>query len=284
LREYALAVHEGMRARLAVATKTDGDLYACRLALFHEDMHAEALTYMRQTLDYPPPPGLQLPRPSPPGGEAHVAGGSFLLGSPPGPRFIFDNEKWAHPVDIAPFFIDRRCVSNTAFAEFVAGGGYRDERWWSDEGLAWLRASGRLLPLRWRTAADGSYEYRWFDHWQPLPLDRPVCHVNAFEAEAFCRWAGRRLPSEAEWECAATQGLIDWGGTVWEWMANAFAPYPGFSPDRYRDYSRPWFHTHRSARGGSFATTGRLCDVRYRNFYLPDRNDVFAGFRTCAIR
>jgi EgtB-related family protein len=137
-------------------------------------------------------------------------------------------------------------------------------------------------PLRWRRVAD-HWQHRWFGEWKPLPLDAPVCHVNAHEAQAYCRWANRRLPGEAEWERAATLGLIEWGGAVWEWTADAFAPYPGFSADRYRDYSRPWFHTHRSVRGGSLVTQPRMHLPRYRNFYVPERADIFVGFRTCAL-
>ena len=178
--------------------------------------------------------------------------------------------------------MSRTCVSNARFAEFVDAGGYADRRWWSDEGRAWLEQAATPHPHYWRKGARG-WEHRWFGRWEPLPPDQPVCHVNAYEAEAFCRWAGRRLPTEAEWERAATLGLIDWGGAVWEWTADPFAPYPGFSADRYRDYSQPWFHTHRGVRGGSFITQPRMHHPRYRNFYLPHRNDIFVGFRTSAL-
>lgn len=282
LRGYGQAVHDSARETLAATNDTVRALYPYYLALFHEDMHAEALAYMRQTLGYSPPPAPPLPILDSQGVEVDIPGGTFLLGSSPGAGFVFDNEKWAHPVAMEPFAMDYQCVSNGAYAEFVAAGAYGDECFWSDAGRAWLRESGLALPLHWRIADDGSYEQRWFGRWQPLPLERPVCHVNAYEAEAFCRWVGRRLPSEAEWEYAASRGVIAWGGSVWEWTASPFAPYPGFSPDPYRDYSRPWFHTHRSVRGGSFVTRPRLRHARYRNFYLPCRNDIFVGFRTCS--
>ena len=279
LREYAQAVLAAVLARLA--KRDERALYPFRLALFHEDMHGEALVYMHQTLDYPAPLALSTPALSATNEDVEIPAGTFVRGSPPDGSFVFDNEKWASEITLPATRIARQCVSNASYAEFVEAGGYRERRWWSDDGRAWLDETQRAHPQRWRKT-DHGWTHRWFGRWQPLPLDRPVCHVNAFEAEAYCAWAGRRLPSEAEWERAATLGVIDWGRSVWEWMSDAFAPYPGFSPDAYRDYSQPWFHTHRSVRGGSFVTRPRMHHPRYRNFYLPHRNDIFAGFRTCA--
>jgi ergothioneine biosynthesis protein EgtB len=279
LRDYAGTVLEGVRERLRHAGSAD--LEPLRLALFHADMHGEALLYMRQTLDYALPLPLRLREVDADCPDVEVAGGALLQGMAPGDGFAFDNEKPAHRVMVPSFRIARQCVTNATYARFVEAGGYADPRWWSPAGRAWRAQSRAAHPQRWKRQA-GGWAQRWFGRWEPLPMAQPVCHVNAHEAEAYCRWAGRRLPTEAEWEHAALQGAIDWGGTVWEWMADAFAPYPGFAADRYRDYSQPWFHAHRSLRGGAFATHPRMQHPRYRNFYLPQRHDVFAGFRTCA--
>jgi EgtB-related family protein len=110
-------------------------------------------------------------------------------------------------------------------------------------------------------------------------------HMTWWEADAWCRWAGRRLPAEVEWEVAAhTAARRGFGwGNVWEWMGTTFRPYPGFAPDPYQSYSQPWFATHKVLRGGSFATRARMKIPKYRNFYLPERDDIFCGFRSCAL-
>ena len=287
LRDYAARVLDAVRAKLRAVA---GDAcYPFRLALFHADMHGEALTYMRQTLDYSTPELRAMPAPGGgagahrSSGDAAMAGGPFALGSPADGAFVFDNEMWTHEVALGAARIARHCVTNAEYAAFVEGGGYADRRLWSEAGWSWRAERGLSAPQRWRRRADGGWDERWFGETRPLAGDRPVCHVSAHEAEAYCHWSRRRLPLEAEWERAAVAGAIDWGRSVWEWTADPFLPYPGFSPDRYRDYSQPWFATHRSVRGGSFATVPRMRHPRYRNFYLPERNDIFVGFRTCAL-
>jgi iron(II)-dependent oxidoreductase len=259
-RAYMAEVLERVRARLAREPDNAALLYYAQLCLSHEDMHAEAFHYTRQTLGYSDP-GAGAPMPVAAAGDADFAGGRFERGARPGQGFVFDNEKWAHDVEVAPFRMARAPVTNAEYLEFVQQAGSPAPRYWKQQDGVWLQ--------------------RRFDRWLPPAPAEPVLHVSAIEAEGYCRWAGRRLPTEAEWEFAALSGRLAAGG-VWEWTASAFLPYPGFSPDPYEDYSQPWFGTHRVLRGASFSTPARLARPAFRNFYTPERADVFCGFRTCA--
>ena len=322
--DFQHRVLDRVLARLEREPENSWFLYFVQLAIFHEDMHAEAFHYTRQTLAYPDPLGGGTRRAGAvadaPDGDADVAGGTYLVGASRNSGFHFDNEKWAHPAQVEPFRIARTPVTNREFLEFVREGGYRRREWWSPEGWAWKGEVG--APRYWTEKENAWFERRFAD-WVPLEADLPVMHLSWHEANAYCRYAGRRLPSESEWEIAASlagegrRRRYPWGnstdgaranlggagrvpvgrfpsgdslggcrqmiGNVWEWTASAFGPYPGFVCDPYREYSEPWFGTHKVLRGGSFSTPVRLIANSWRNFYTPDRGDVFAGFRTCAI-
>ena len=241
---------------------SDDALYFFRLVCLHEAMHAEAACYMARSLGFevPLPPAVITP-----GGAPQclaVPAMDWTLGST-GPGFAFDNELRAHTVKLQAFEIDDRLVSWSRFRAFAQAGGYEQPRWWSDEGWAWRQQA--------RPAQPGFPEG-----------DAPAVHVSAHEADAWCRWAGRRLPTEAEWECAAHVAPGFAWGHVWEWTASPFLPYPGFAPHPYRDYSQPWFGSRRVLRGACDATSDVMAHRRYRNFFEPGRCDIFAGFRSCA--
>ncbi len=258
---YLANVLEATLERLAREPESEALRYFVRLATFHEDMHAEALRYTCQTLGYEDAAGGDAPAFAP-AQDLAFAGGPFILGAVPGSAgFVFDNEKWAHPVDLAPFHIASAPVTNAEYLRFVAAGG--------------------KAPRYWR-AAEGGWRERRFDAWIPLRGEDPVRHVDWNEAQAYCRWAGRRLPGEAEFELACSDARFQWGA-LWEWTSSTFAPYPGFMADPYKEYSQPWFGTHKVLRGASFATPRRLARPTFRNFYTAERGDVFCGFRTCPL-
>ena len=338
------AVREEVRARLATEAAerpSAGLAHLVQLAVFHEDMHGEALLMARQALDYPAPPlwardaaGSLAGASTATGAAEDVAipGGTITLGTGEDAPWAWDNERPPHAVTIAPFRIARMAVTNAQFAAFVDDDGYRRSDLWTPAGWSWARERGLAHPCHWRRSSRG-WSARAFDTWAPLRPDAPVLHVSAHEAEGYCRWAHRRLPTEAEWEAAALgrpdgqAGLSverrawPWGtaaptreranldgwrggvldvselpdgdsafgcrqmsGNVWEWTATPFGPYPGFVVGQpYADYSVPSFGDMRVLRGGAWMSRARVARPGFRNFYSPERDDVFAGFRTCAL-
>ena len=280
---YGDDVFARTQALLRDGALNDEHAYFVQLALFHQDMHNEAFCYMWQTLGFGLPVALPLQGTSPTGDIAFDAR-IHSLGAPLGCGFVFDNEKWAHDVALPPFAISRGATSNGEFRAFVEAGGYAHREFWSQVGWAMREQLALECPRYWRCEM-GAWQVRRFDHWLPLAEDETVVHVSAHEAEAYCQWAGRRLPTEAEWERAAGTSASGFDyGQVWEWTASKFSPYPKFSPDPYKEYSEPWFAgEHRVLRGGSFATPRRLMRPTLRNFYPPGRADMFCGFRTCPV-
>jgi ergothioneine biosynthesis protein EgtB len=263
------------------ADADDHALYFFRLAVQHEQMHAEAAVMMGQGL------GIALresgaPATAAQGQEIEVAADAHRLGRAPA-GFAFDNELGAHEVELAAYAIDPEPVTWGAYLPFVESGGYEQLAWWTPQGLAWLATLRRRLPANLRRSPDGWEQFRQ-GSWHALQASQVAVHLNAHEAQAWCAWAGRRLPTEAEWEHAAlTQPGFRWGA-AWEWTASRFEPYPGFVPHPYADYSQPWFGTRQVLRGASPATAAAMAHPRYRNFFEPHRRDVLAGFRSARMR
>jgi len=259
-------LEEGLAETLALLSatpETDAELYCFRLALFHEDMHTEAAIYMAQALDIAVSEGLLGPSQAPTQRNALAIPAQTWTMGYAGSGFAFDNEFPTHSVEVASFEIDLSVVTWKRY-------------------LAFIEATG-AGPPRYLRRRDGIWQHRLFGQWRPLPLDAAATHVTWFEADAWCRWAGRRLPTEAEWEiAAATQPDFHWG-EVWEWTASRFQPYAGFVAHPYGDYSAPWFGARYVLRGASRATSPRVAHPRYRNFFTPERNDIHNGFRSCAL-
>ncbi len=333
--DYYRRIIDAVRERLSSRDLTPREHYLYKYAIFHQHMHIESLIWCRQTLAYPKPPGSLAPSPSQEeesndhaAGDAQIPGGRYRIGQTSDEDlfattgFGFDNEKPAFEKDIEAFAISKTLVSNREFLEFVEANGYAKSEHWSYGGQRWLESSEHRHPVYWRRCGS-TWEERLFDSWQPLALEAPVMHVTFWEAEAFSTWAGRRLPTEFEWEAAARGHdgrLYPWGeespdasrldmdgtafsqmpvtalhrgaspcgclqmlGTAWEWTSNQYLPYDGFCVDMYPYMSTLQFGDHKVTRGGSCATSSCLIRSTYRQAYHPDRCDVFTGFRTCAV-
>ncbi len=258
-------------------------LYPYRMVLAHEDLHGEALLAALQVLGLEAPEtAAQVRQLAYAPSEIGFPGGSIEIGSARGSGYAFDNEQPAHSCRVAPFSIDSTLVSNAQFADFVDDGGYDQRQFWSTAGADWLMRQERSAPRYWQR--DGAqWRCMRFGRLATLAGAEPVRHLNLYEAQAYCAWAGRRLPTEIEWEYAARSGhpAFRWG-QLCEWTASPFEPYPDFQPGPERQYSTACFTSHQVLRGASFATPQRMLSARMRHFELPERDDLFTGLRTCA--
>jgi iron(II)-dependent oxidoreductase len=321
--DYLVAVRE--RTLAAAAREGLGDGLRHELVLRHEQQHGETMLQAMELAGLPAPPGADLDGPSPAAGVAVPgAGGLELVELPAGPcaigadradGFSYDNERPRHERELPAFRIGRTPITNATFLTFVEGGGYERREWWSREAWAWKEEYDIERPAGWT----GDGRERRMGRLVPLDPDRPVVHVSWFEADAFARAHGARLPTEFEWEKAATWdqqtgttataprlaetvGNVDWRvfgsarvgslgapapsgcvgmvGDVWEWTASRFDGYPGFVAEPYREYSEVFFGDgYRVLRGGSWATRARVATPTFRNWDHPQRRQIFAGFR-----
>ncbi len=318
IRERSLAAIEGgfLDPDRADEPTLVADGFVVGLIIQHEHQHAETVLQSRQAM-----------------GEAaeplHHAGDTVRAGTPdaartewcrhPGGRvtigtsdnrWAYDNERPGHVVDIAPFRIARDAVTCGQWIAFIRAGGYANRALWSADGWAWRVEEGAAAPLYWQEDGAGDWRVLRFGRWDAVDVDEPVQHVSWFEADAFARFAGARLPTEIEWEAAAAgtphavwpaanagtvcdgprpasadramsaigcRGML---GDVWEWTQSTFAPWPGFRVFPYAEYSEVFFgERHRVLRGGSWATDPMVCRTTFRNWDLPQRRQLFSGLR-----
>lgn len=290
--DYVARVRQATLLRLAdPAAVLDAALW--RFVLQHEAQHAETTSFLLALAERTGT-AAEISPDTRPLAFVGVPGGPAAIGHA-GPEAL-DNERDAHSVEVRAFQLARQPATQAQFAAFMADGGYRRRGLWSERGWAWREAAAVARPHHWRAGAP----------------DHPVAGVSAHEAEAFCRWVGARLPTEFEWEHAArglvvstgcgniggvhlgttpvgrfpagrsADGADDLLGNVWEWTASSFAPYSGFRAWPYPGYSQAWFDgRHRVLRGGSWATRRFALRRSFRNWYVPETRQIFAGFR-CA--
>lgn len=295
----------------------------------HEHQHDETMLATHQLRAGGPalPPASappRVPESQLPSAEVRVDAGPFRMGTSTD-LWAYDNERPGHVVDLPAYWIDATPVPNRAYLAFMEAGGYDDPRWWSEIGWEWRCTSGKAAPGSWFRDG-GQWLRRRFGQVEPVPMDEPVQHVCWYEADAYARWADKRLPTEAEWEKAAgwdpaggrsrrypwgddergvynanlgqrhlqpapagayPEGASAYGvrqllGDVWEWTSSDFHGYPGFRPFPYPEYSAAFFGpSYKVLRGGSWATHPIACRTTFRNWDLPARRQIFAGFR-CA--
>jgi ergothioneine biosynthesis protein EgtB len=220
-----------------------------------------------------------------------------------GSGFAFDCETPRHRVFLEPYALADRTVTNAEWLQFMGDGGYADPLLWLADGWAWVRANAVAAPLYWEEVG-GAWHRFALDGLRPIDPAAPVCHVSFYEADAFARWAGARLPTEAEWEAAAAKADPNGGhqldtagpaqphfaklhelrelyGNVWEWTASAFLPYPGFKPaaGTVGEYNGKFMSGQMVLRGGSCATPRGHVRASYRNFFYPHQRWMFSGVR-----
>lgn len=263
----ALAEMEAVRERTldAMHRLGVGDGRIHEMVLRHELQHTETMLQAMRHAGLLPP-GVGTLAPCGEGDWAEIPAGVHELGAPDA-GFAYDNERPRHLVEVPAFRIRTRPVTNASWLRFVEGGGYERREWWTDEAWAWkLDQDIECHP----SIRDGH-------------PDAPVCHVSWFEADAFARAHGARLPTEAEWERAATwdqHDVLGARGAVWEWTSTIFRGYPGFRAHPYREYSEVFFDQgYRVLRGGSWAADPRVATTTFRNWDLPERRQIFAGLR-----
>ncbi|SOD95454.1 ergothioneine biosynthesis protein EgtB [Spirosoma fluviale] len=269
------------------------DLHALiLLGLNHEQQHQELLiTDIKYILGHNPLlPAIEMPflehQPQRSGNSVFIPEGIYTVGFQPTDGqtdgvFYFDNEVGAHKVYLNNATLAGKLVTNGEYRAFIEAGGYRNFRYWLSDGWAWVNANSVQAPLYWHQV-DGAWWYYTFDGLKPVDPDAPLCHVSQYEADAYARWKGQRLPTEFEWEVAAStvNPALNWGAR-WEWTNSAYLPYPGFqtAEGAVGEYNGKFMSGQMVLRGASVATPDGHSRTTYRNFFQPDKRWQYTGIR-----
>jgi len=278
-------------AAVAALIESTDDLAAVipivEIGLHHEQQHQELLLtdILHAFAQNPTHPVYDADWRWPQGDAAGEAPDALICGvhaiGHDGAGFCFDNERPAHEVLLQPLRVARALVTNGEWLEFMAEGGYATPALWLSDGWAQVEAEGWDAPGYWRKI-DGAWFSLTLGGLRPVDPALPVCHVSYYEADAFARWAGKDLPSEAEWEVAAKSGaLADAFGVVWQWTRSAYAPYPGYRPQpgALGEYNGKFMVNQMVLRGSSLATPAGHARTTYRNFFYPSARWQFSGLR-----
>ncbi|MGD8341517.1 MAG: ergothioneine biosynthesis protein EgtB [Gammaproteobacteria bacterium] len=305
---YREHVDQAMFELIETASGNDELDFLMTLGLHHEQQHQELMLTDIKHVFFTNPlhPAYREARPLVPADSTGFEfvgrpGGRFAIGHE-SEGFCFDNETPRHDVLVEPHALGNRLVTNGEYRDFIEDGGYRDTRLWLSDGWSCIQQNERSRPLYWSESLDSEFTLSGFRAIDPAA---PVCHVSLYEGDAYARWAGARLPTEAEWELAAAEtavvgNTLDQGrlhpvpvtsdshgpihqlwGDVWEWMATPYTPYPGFEPlaGSLGEYNGKFMANQLVVRGGSCATWADHLRATYRSFFYPHDRWQFLGFR-----
>ncbi|HXW42469.1 MAG TPA: ergothioneine biosynthesis protein EgtB [Xanthobacteraceae bacterium] len=283
---YRAYVDAAVAALIETTTDFDNIVPIIEIGLNHEQQHQELLlTDILHAFSLNPTNPAYDPDWHWPQTDDHAVAGATLRGlatiGHDGDGFCFDNERPAHQVMLQPVRLEPRLITNGEWLDFMADGGYATPTLWLSDGAATVEAQGWDAPGYWRKI-DGAWFAMTLGGLRPVDPAEPVCHVSYYEADAFARWSGKHLPSEAEWEVAAKRGVLgDAFGMVWQWTRSAYAPYPGYqaAAGALGEYNGKFMVNQMVLRGSSLATPAGHSRACYRNFFYPAARWQFTGLR-----